>query len=722
MASLIPGYEYDIFISYRQKDNKGDRWVSEFVDALKTELESTFKEEISVYFDINPHDGLLETHDVDASLKEKLKCLVFIPIISRTYCDPKSFAWEHEFKAFVEQTSRDKFGLKVKLPNGNIANRVLPIQLHDLDIEDKVLIENALGGVLRSIEFIYKEAGVNKPLTSEDDEKKNLCNTKYRIQINKTANAIKEIISGLKTEATSVVKEKSLFQESKSEVKFEDKRKDLISTAILNQKSKKWMIILLFVFLCIAGVYAIYKIIDRSKQTQDLTKLEKSIAVLPFLNDSPSDSTTYFINGLMEEMLNNLQKIKVFRVLSRTSVEQYRGETKLSLPEIAKKLNVNYIVEGSGQKYGNKIVLRVQLITADNEKHLWGKTYEQELHETSDIINIQSQIAQAIATELKAIMTPEEKQLIEKTPTANLSAYDAYLQGQFYYEKNDTAEDGKAIFWFKESIKFDSTFALPWTYLSMCYWRTTFNANTAEFKEAKRLAERALELDPTSGTTIVNMAEILDNEYDFEGAEEKIKLALKIDPNNPYVLRNAGRFYTKLGRADESISFCNRALQIDLNNPTAAAYLALAYFYSGRFEETWTTLKNYENLEFKRNIYYEILLEENKVDEIVKEPGFEENDNARNVALAAINFKLNHKNIAEKLCSDLIEKNIPGCAYWIAFAHSYGDEPEKVYTWLEKSFAAKEIQLTYLGVDPAFKKFRNEPRVKKLLQKMKFPI
>jgi hypothetical protein len=98
MASLLPGYEYDIFISYRQKDNKGERWVSEFVEALKTELESTFKEEISVYFDINPHDGLLETHDVNASLKEKLKCLVFIPIISQTYCDPQSFAWQHELK------------------------------------------------------------------------------------------------------------------------------------------------------------------------------------------------------------------------------------------------------------------------------------------------------------------------------------------------------------------------------------------------------------------------------------------------------------------------------------------------------------------------------------------------------------------------------------------------------------------------------------------------
>ncbi len=156
MSSLIKGYNNDIFISYRQKDNKGDRWVSEFVEALKTELESTFKEEISVYFDINPHDGLLETHDVDESLKEKLKCLIFIPIISRTYCDPKSFAWEHEFKAFVELASKDRYDTKVKLPDGNVANRVLPVQIHDLDKEDVETFESLLGGFLRGVEFIYK--------------------------------------------------------------------------------------------------------------------------------------------------------------------------------------------------------------------------------------------------------------------------------------------------------------------------------------------------------------------------------------------------------------------------------------------------------------------------------------------------------------------------------------------------------------------------------------
>jgi len=130
MASIVPGYEYDVFISYRQKDNKGDRWVSEFVEALKTELESTFKEEISVYFDINPHDGLLETHDIDASLKEKLKCLVFIPIISQTYCDPQSFAWHHEFVAFNKMAKEDHFGRDIRLAGGNVASRILPIKIN----------------------------------------------------------------------------------------------------------------------------------------------------------------------------------------------------------------------------------------------------------------------------------------------------------------------------------------------------------------------------------------------------------------------------------------------------------------------------------------------------------------------------------------------------------------------------------------------------------------
>jgi len=143
--------------------------VSEFVEALKTELESTFKDEISVYFDINPHDGLLESHIVDASLKEKLKCLVFIPVISQTYCDPKSFAWQHEFVSFNKMAREDQFGRDIRLSGGNVGSRILPVKIHDLDPEDKELLENELGGVLRAIEFIYREPGVNRPLKPNDD-------------------------------------------------------------------------------------------------------------------------------------------------------------------------------------------------------------------------------------------------------------------------------------------------------------------------------------------------------------------------------------------------------------------------------------------------------------------------------------------------------------------------------------------------------------------------
>src|ERR1035437_4283870 len=198
MASLIPGFEYDIFISYRQKDNKHDGWVTEFVNNLKGELEATFKEEVSLYFDINPHDGLLETHDVNASLKEKLKCLIFIPIISQTYCDPQSFAWQYEFCAFNKLAKKDQFGRDIKLAGGNVPSRILPIKINDLDPEDKTLLENELGGVLRSIEFIYKASGVNRPLKPNDERTENLNHTYYRDQINKVANAVKEIITAIK--------------------------------------------------------------------------------------------------------------------------------------------------------------------------------------------------------------------------------------------------------------------------------------------------------------------------------------------------------------------------------------------------------------------------------------------------------------------------------------------------------------------------------------------
>ncbi len=202
MPSILPGYEYDIFISYRQNDNNYDQWVTEFVSKLNSELEATIKERLTVYFDSNPHDGILSSHHVDKSLEGKLKALIFIPIVSNTYCDTNGFAWKGEFLPFKKLATSDQLGLDIRLPSGNVASRILPIKIHDIEPDDVRQLETTLEGVLRSVDFIYTSAGVNRPLRHKDDDLANNQNgTIYRNQINKVANAIKEIITGIKRQA-----------------------------------------------------------------------------------------------------------------------------------------------------------------------------------------------------------------------------------------------------------------------------------------------------------------------------------------------------------------------------------------------------------------------------------------------------------------------------------------------------------------------------------------
>jgi class 3 adenylate cyclase len=189
-ASIIPDYDYDIHISYRYNDNKYDGWVSEFVEKLNQELGATLKDKLTVFFDKNPEEKR-ET--------QKIKSLIFIPVISQTYCDTGSSVWKNEFSLFRDEIKNDSIGSMIKLPTGNMVSRVIPVKIHEIDTEDIKLLESVLAGGLRSIDFIYREEGVNRPLRPMDDEKHaNPSRPMYRNQINKLANAIKEIIGGIK--------------------------------------------------------------------------------------------------------------------------------------------------------------------------------------------------------------------------------------------------------------------------------------------------------------------------------------------------------------------------------------------------------------------------------------------------------------------------------------------------------------------------------------------
>jgi tetratricopeptide (TPR) repeat protein len=476
MASLVPGYEYDIFVSYRQKDNKYDGWVTEFVDNLKRELEATFKEEISVYFDVNPHDGLLETYDVDASLKEKLKCLIFIPIISRTYCDPKSFAWEHEFISFVENASKDQFGLKVKLPNGNVANRILPVRIHDLDAADIKLCESVMGGVLRGVEFIYKEPGVNKPLTSEDDEKKNLNRTKYRIQINKIANALKEIISGLMAGEVVSGKEKAEPQLPWEEVKKE--------TGIIPEEkrrgSDKSKVILYIIsaaaILVLLGIFVYPKIFQPNVLKKLGSSGEKiSIAVMPFqnmTNDTTFNMLQYaFQTNLVSSLSNTGELIvkpkeDINYLLQTKGYSEYNAISLSFAGTLSQKIDADIFICGSLQKAGPAIRVDAQLIDTKTSEVL--KSFKIERSSANGNI---FEIVDSLSTRMKNFLLISKilkGRLDIKNNTAPVSpeALKYSLYGGIAELKG---ENQAAISWYLKALAIDSNYLDPMMGLSSIY-------------------------------------------------------------------------------------------------------------------------------------------------------------------------------------------------------------------------------------------------------------
>jgi TolB-like protein/Tfp pilus assembly protein PilF len=296
--------------------------------------------------------------------------------------------------------------------------------------------------------------------------------------------------------------------------------------------------------------------------------LDKSIAVLPFINESPVDSNKYFVNGVMEEVLNNLLKIKEFRVLSRTSTDQYKGSDRPTIPEIAKKLGVNYIVEGSGQKYGNTFRLRVQLIKAKGkENHLWGKSFQKELMKTTDLFSIQSEIAQSIATELKAIITPEEKQLIEKVPTDNLEAYNLYLKGTYFAEMATVEGLQKATEYFKQALQKDPNYALAYLGLANVNGGSTFWGNVPPHEAFPKVIEytnKALKID----STLAEAYWLLGNidtyvNWNWKEAERNYKRALQINPNLSLIHMSYSGLLTITGRYEEAISEAKRAEELD---------------------------------------------------------------------------------------------------------------------------------------------------------------
>lgn len=598
MASIIEGYNYDVFISYRQKDNKYDGWVSDFVEHLKGELESTFKEDINVYFDINPHDGLLETHDVDASLEEKLKCLVFIPIVSRTYCDPKSFAWEHEFKAFIKYASEDRFGLKITLPNGNVSSRILPVRIHELNLHDSSLIENILGGPIRGIDFVYKSAGVNRPLRkNEDHPDDNLNKTVYRDQINKVANAIDDIISGLRYG----VSDPSKINISASEYNLDkEKRKGRISNSgILSRISRKNLFFGSLAIICLFVVFIFWRRIYNDKT-------EKSIALIPLRVIGDEKSLVDQGDNFIEALNDKLSLIKSLSVAPRISTLPYR-DAETSIEKISRELKINFLVDGNIRMEDGRINIWIELSAAKDRKTLWSKKY---FWDKSSIPDITREVVRNISRCLKIRLSDEELSLIGTELTSNPDANLNYISANvisndawFYYNYGEKTLDSidfvSAIKTYSKAIEFDSLFAqayarraaaIAWgfytkqldsTYINRCKIdidkalaldNDLYDASIAQgfyyyyckndLENAIRHFREAAGKNPDEYRPLFYMAMVYRRMGNWKASQDLIHRVIKFNPQEPLFLTNIGLSYEFLHDYDSALIYHQKAIDL----------------------------------------------------------------------------------------------------------------------------------------------------------------
>jgi len=317
---------------------------------------------------------------------------------------------------------------------------------------------------------------------------------------------------------------------------------------------------------------------------------DKSIAVLPFINDSP-DKEMHFINGVMVEIHDNLCKIKDLRVISRISVEQYKNNPK-PLPEIAREMIVSYILGASGQRDGDKIRLTVQLFDAKNDENIWSDSYYREV---LDIFSLQSEIAQLVAAEIEAIITPEEKQLIERIPTENQTAYDFYLRA--YQETGwsvDKADLERAIYLCYAALEYDSSFAHPYSFLAWLY-SVLNNRNPIEYASYLDsmiyYADKALSFDNKHERGYFMRGNYYIKLGQYDRAIEEFDKAIEINPNYWLAYQSKGWLHSLNRDFIKSIENFSKVIQLNRGPDLAKslANLGLAYHYAG-FPEKYKEL------------------------------------------------------------------------------------------------------------------------------------
>jgi TolB-like protein/DNA-binding winged helix-turn-helix (wHTH) protein/Tfp pilus assembly protein PilF len=454
----------------------------------------------------------------------------------------------------------------------------------------------------------------------------------------------------------------------------------------------------------------------------------RSLAVLPLENLSGDAAQNYFADGMTDELITNLAQISALRVISRTSVMVYKGARK-SLPQIARELNVDAVIEGSVLRSGDQVRITAQLIEASTDKHLWSQSYEGELRDT---LALQNRVASAIADQIRINLTPQEQATLKDVKVVNPQAYESYLKGRYFWNKRTADGLKAALAYFKQAIEEDPKYAQAYSGLADTYallgdWEYGVLASNEAYPKAKAAAIKALELDNTLSEAHTSLAFSLDVfDWDWESAEREFRRAIELNPGYATAHHWYAWHLSQMGRNSEAVAEMKKAENLDplslIISADVAEILLVAHLNDEAIEQGRKTVGMDSNFAIGHYELGEAFVQKHSYNEAIAElrkaielsPG----STAFKANLAYAYAVSGMRDEAAKILNDLKNRSPQAFsnAPEIAMVYVGLDEKDQAMAWLEKAYA--ERFSPWVLMRPCFNPLRSDPRFQDLLRRI----
>lgn len=476
----------------------------------------------------------------------------------------------------------------------------------------------------------------------------------------------------------------------------------------------------------IAGLFlvaALLAFVLRSPRTKTSREI-RSLAVLPLESLSSDVSQEYFADGMTDELITDLGQISALRVISRTSVLPYKRLRK-PLPQIARELGVDAVVEGTVLRAGNQVRITAQLIEARDDKHLWARSYERDLRDT---LTLQNQVARAIAEQIRISLTPQEKSTLASAKAVNPEAYEDYLKGRYFWNKRTPQDDQKAIDYFSQAIARDSNYAQAYAGLADAIHRLP--PPKEAYPKSKALAEKALELDNSLSEAHTSMAVCLDFFYwDRAGAEREFRRAIELNPSYATAHQGYAWMLTELGRNKEAIGEIQTAESLDPLSINISADMAEMLIFAHRYDDAIRQSRKTIEMDPSRaqahfelgHAYAEKRAYGDAISEYRQALAYSPENWAMLGHLARTSALAGNRTEAENILNRLKERTTHEFINPVSFAFIYAglNQSDQVLGSLEKAYDERFYPCVLM--DPAFDPLRSDPRFQDLLRRVGLP-